>query len=119
MSAALSEIQSLDNPDKQISETVSEEINQQTGVLDWKELEKHFARGVVIRVDASLDLVEVAHSMSLDNTSQMEQWLAAGSICRASDEDARQWNRDNPQFWCVVVAPWVLVQKKGLPEEVH
>ena len=105
--------------DKQIPENVCEEINQQTGVLEWKKLEKHFARGVVIRVDAGLDLVTVAHSMSLDNTSEMEQWLSAGSVRRASDEDAREWNQDNPQFWCVVVAPWVLVQKKGLPEEVH
>jgi len=88
-------------------------------VLEWTELVKHFARGVVIRVDAGLDLVAVAHSMSLDNTAEMQQWLNAGSVRRASDEDAREWNRENPQFWCVVVAPWVLVQKKGLPEEVH
>ena len=109
----------MDSKEKPIPEVISEEINQQTGVLEWKELEKYFARGVVIRVDAGLDLVAVAHSMSIDNTSQMQKWLDAGSVQRASDEDARAWNRDNPHFWCVVVAPWVLVQKKGLPADIH
>lgn len=101
------------------SEEVTREINQQTGVIDWQELVKHFARGVVIRVDVGLDLVKVAHSMSIDDKTQMQQWLDSGTIRRASDDDARQWNKDNPQFWCVVVAPWVLVQKKGLPKDMH
>ncbi len=102
-----------------LSEEVTQEINQQTGVIDWQELAKHFARGVVIRVDVGLDLVKVAHSMSIDDKPQMQQWLDSGTIRRASDDDARQWTQDNPQFWCVVVAPWVLVQKKGLPKDMH
>ena len=106
-------------PEKQPDKSIIEEINKETGVLNWQELAKHFARGVVICVDAELDLVEVAHSMSVDDTEQMQQWLERGSIHRASDADAQAWNRDNPQFWCVVVAPWVLVQKKGLPEDIH
>jgi len=57
------------------TEAIFAEINQQTGVIDWQELVKHFARGVVIRVDADLDLVKVAHSMSLDDKAQMQQWL--------------------------------------------
>jgi len=75
------------------TEAIFAEINQQTGVIDWQELVKHFARGVVIRVDADLDLVKVAHSMSLDDKAQMQQWLDAGSIRRASDDDARGWTQ--------------------------
>jgi len=102
-----------------IPEKIKYEINQQTGVIDWQELVKHFARGVVVRVDATLDLVEVAHSMSLDNKTQMQAWLDSGDIRRASDDDARGWTKNNPQFWCVAVAPWVLVQEKGLPKDIH
>jgi len=101
------------------TKTILEEINQQTGVIDWQELVKHFARGVVIRVDAGLDLVKVAHSMSLDDKAQMQQWLDAGTIRRASDDDARGWTRDNSQFWCVAVSPWVLVQEKGAAKDIH
>jgi len=109
----------LDSKVDPTPDAILEGINQQTGVIEWQELVKHFARGVVIRVNASLDLVEVAHTMSVDNTSQIQHWLDNNTLRRASDEDAREWNRDNPQFWCVVVAPWVLVQKKGLPEDIH
>lgn len=107
------------NTSDQIPDPISTEINQQTGVIDWQELGKHFARGVVVWVDAGLDLVAVAHSMSIDDKSQMQQWLDSGSVRRASDDDARAWAKDNPQFWCVVVAPWVLVQEKGLAKDIH
>ncbi len=102
-----------------ISDEISQEINQQTGVIDWQELVKHFARGVVVRVDAELDLVDVAHSMSIDDKTCMQNWLDKGTVRRASDDDARQWTKDNPQFWCVVVAPWVLVQTKGSEKDIH
>ena len=101
------------------TEAVLAEINQQTGVIDWQELTRHFARGVVIRVDANLDLVKVAHSMSLDDKARMQQWLDAGSIRRASDDDARGWTKNNSQFWCVAVSPWVLVQEKGSAKDIH
>ncbi len=109
----------MDIKDNQAPESIAEELNEQTGILGWQELVKHFARGVVITVEADLDLVKVAHSMSVDNTAEIQQWLAAGTVRRASDDDARKWNRDNPEFWCMVVAPWVLVQKKGSPTELH
>lgn len=100
-------------------ESILEELNAQTGVLDWQELAKHFARGVLINVDAELDLVKVAHSISTDNKVQMQEWLNAGTVARATDDNAREWSRDNPQFWCIVVAPWVVVQKQGLTSELH
>jgi len=95
----------------------SEDINTQTGVLAWDELAKHFARGIVIYVEPDHDLVDVAQNMSMDQTAKIEQMLNAGSIRRASDDDARSWHRDDQQFWCVVVAPWVLVQKKDSTED--
>jgi len=101
------------------TEAILDEINQQTGVIDWQELVKHFARGVVIRVDAGLDLVSVAHSMSLDDKAQMQHWLDSGTIRRASDDDARGWTKHNSEFWCVAVSPWVLVQEKGTAKDIH
>ena len=107
------------SPDAVTEDAIHDEINQQTGVIDWQELVRHFARGVVIRVDAGLDLVKVAHSMSMDDKAQMEQWLNAGTVRRASDDDARCWTRDNMHFWCVAVSPWVLVQEKGAAKDIH
>lgn len=86
-------------------------LNAETGKIRWRELERHFARGAVIRVTESLDLVEVAVHMARDDRPSIERWLNEGKMDRASVEDAEDWRRRDPLFWAVVVAPWVLVQE--------
>lgn len=85
-------------------------LNTETGKLEWPELERHFARGVVVKVDASLDLVDVACCVVRDDSAAMRNWMASSAIEKATDEDARAWQANQPLFWAVVVAPWVLVQ---------
>jgi len=86
-------------------------LNSETGKLSWRELERHFARGAVVKVDARLDLVEVAVSMVRDDAATLGVWLEQGRIARASDSDAAAWSAEpDRQFWAVVVAPWVVVQ---------
>lgn len=86
-------------------------LNGETGKLGWDELERHFARGVLIRVAPGLDLVEVAAAMVRDDKAAIESWLAVGRIARASAADAEAWNARRPVFWAVVTAPWVLAQE--------
>lgn len=86
-------------------------LNQETGRIHWGELERHYARGVVVKVDGGLDLVEVAASMAADDAQQIQDWLESELLQRASADDARRWADSNEQFWAVVVAPWVLVQE--------
>ena len=87
-----------------------QQLLNESGVLGWDELVKHFARGVVVRVDAHVDLIDVAMSFCEDNTAAVTQWLDSGAVQRANDDDARRWTTDKPHFRCVVTAPWVLVQ---------
>ena len=86
-------------------------LNAETGRLVWTELERHFARGVVIKVDTSLDLIEVAVSVSEDEKKKVEEWMNTGLVGHPSTEDARDWVERQPDFWAVVVAPWVLIQE--------
>ncbi len=86
-------------------------LNAETGRLGWKELERHFARGVVIKVAPGMDLVEVALSVARDDQAAIAAWLAAGRIQRASSEDASGWHECDARFWAVVTAPWVLAQE--------
>ncbi len=86
-------------------------LNSETAKISWKELERHFARGVVIRVAGELDLIEVAFHMARDDRTAVERWLTEGSVARASEADARGWAERTPSFWAVVAAPWVLVQE--------
>ena len=89
-----------------------EELNLETGRVRWQELETHFARGVVIRVDSELDLVEVATALANDDKTAVEQWIEGGRLQHLGMEVARDWADRDPDLWAVVVAPWVVVQER-------
>ncbi len=86
-------------------------LNAETGKLAWQELERHFARGVVIKVSGERDLVDVALAISRDDKARVERLLAEGGIARASAEDAQAWHAQQSVFWAVVTVPWVLIQE--------
>lgn len=86
-------------------------LNADTGQLEWRELERHFARGVVIRVAAGVDLLEVALAMARDDAATLRAWLADGRVAQAGAAEASLWHAGGSRFWAVVVAPWVLVQE--------
>ena len=85
-------------------------VNLETSRIAWKELQRFFASGVAVAVDAELDLVEVAFQFSRDNKAQVERWLLGGKVARVSDEQAQTWHDADAEMWAVVVSPWVLVQ---------
>ena len=76
-------IKQMASPDSQ--ETVPQEIfrakvNLETSRIAWKELQRFFASGVAVAVDAELDLVEVAFQFSKDNKAQVERWLITKKV---------------------------------------
>ena len=73
--------------------------------------QRHFANGVIIKVTAANDLVDVAVAMAQDDTTMIAAGMEAGTIVRASEEDAQRWEQNGQSLWAVVVAPWVLVQE--------
>jgi len=86
-------------------------LNEQTGKLHWPDLEKHFARGVVIKVAEDMDLIEVAAAVVEDNKKLIENWMASSLVSNADDKDAKKWIKNQPEFWTVVVAPWVVIKE--------
>ena len=92
-------------------EELRQKINLETGQLSWLELQKYFAKGNVIVVRPQLDLIDVAARFAEDDKDAVAKWIENEDIKRALDEDARQWNERNSDFWTVVVAPWILVQE--------
>jgi len=95
------------------------QLLEEAGVIAWSELVRHFARGVVISVGAELDLIEVAQTLAADDTHSLTSWLEQGQVQRASDDMARDWTSREPEFMCVVTAPWVLVQERKSPSQLH
>lgn len=86
------------------------EYHGQTARIHWHDLQTHYARGSVVRVDQALGLVEVAVQLGLDNTALFQGWIESGEIAAVDDEHARAWYDSNEELWAVVAAPWVLVQ---------
>jgi len=88
-------------------------LNAQTGRTNWSELERHFARGVLVLVSGDLDLVDVAARVAEDDKAQVEAWMAAGKVRGPEIEDVKDWHTRDAAFWSVVSAPWVLIQEVG------
>lgn len=86
-------------------------INRETATAPWRELQRFFALGVAVFVDGSLDLVEVALSMSRDRGDCFREWMGEDKVGLVSDGQARRWLETDASLWTVVVKPWVLVQE--------
>lgn len=93
------------------SDLLRAKLNLETAQLQWPELERHFARGDVIKVAIGTDLIEAALNVAENNAATVQAWLAEDRIARAEMSDAEDWHARQPMFWAVVVAPWVLVQE--------
>lgn len=89
------------------------QLLSETAKVEWQELQRHFARGVVLVVTGHLDLIEVAMAMSRDDKDQIAQWMAADELFIATIEAAQDWQTRDPLLWAVVTAPWVLVQERS------
>ncbi len=89
------------------------EINLETSLIPWHDLQRFFANGSVIKIDLSLDLVDTAYQFSIDNENQVEQWINENKIAPVSDQQALDWYENNREVWAVVVKPWILVQQQN------
>ena len=90
---------------------LSTKLNTQTGKVSWPDIQRHFARGVVLVVGCQADLLNIAADIIRDNHAAVEDFLANEDLKKASIEDARSWQENDPLFWSVVVAPWLLIQE--------
>lgn len=88
-------------------------LNLETSQIKWKELQTYFARGHVVQVSPTLDLLAVAAELNADNKVQFEQWMSGGQVGDVTPDQARHWFDQDAELWAVVVAPWVLVQDRN------
>ncbi len=87
-----------------------QKLNAETSKMYWSELERFFANGTAVFIEPSLDLIEAAAEMSLDNKTVIAAWMAEKKLGLVEEQQAAQWAAENALLWASVVAPWVLVQ---------
>jgi len=99
------------NPTSNEAEDIRTRLLKERGPIDYLEVQKFFAKGVILVVDAQLDLVDVAEKIHADDTDCIEGWISAKLLVRAHDEHAKKWLDNNTRFEAVTMTPWVLVQE--------
>ncbi|WP_062268215.1 DUF2288 domain-containing protein [Endozoicomonas arenosclerae] len=87
-------------------------LNLETAKIAWADLQRYFASGHLLAVAPDLDIVSVAHSISIDDKTVVEAWLNEKKLNPVSDDQARNWHERQAYLWAVVVRPWVLVQDR-------
>jgi|TARA_R110002096_G_scaffold246654_3_gene438885 hypothetical protein len=87
-------------------------LHAETAEINWKDLERFFAKGNLLRVSQELDLVDVALELANDNKTQIEQWIAENHLAGVSNDEASAWSKGDAELWSVIVLPWILVQNR-------
>ena len=87
-------------------------LHAETASIEWKDLERFFARGNLLRVSSELNLVDAAVEMANDNKPVIEQWIAENRLSAVSNEEALLWSKGDSNLWSVIVLLWILVQQR-------
>jgi hypothetical protein len=92
-------------------EALLTKLNSETGKIDWQWLKPHFKSGALIELSTECDLVEMAAFIAEDNSDRIRQAMADQLIRKPDAGDVDRWESEQAQFWSVVVAPFVLIQR--------
>ncbi len=91
--------------------SVREHFQREMAPIAFTELQKHFAKGILIEVSKELDMIEVALKLHEDDAAAIKSWMDEEKIVRAHDEHAKKWLANDTKLMAVTSAPWVLVQE--------
>lgn len=82
------------------------------GPIELSDLRAHLARGAVIVVDSTLDLLEVGEAIARDDTARVGAWIEAGLVGKPTLETLERWSKtEKPTWTALVVQPFVLVRE--------
>jgi len=87
-------------------------LHAETAAIEWKDLERFFAKGNLLRISGDIDLVDVALEIANDNKICIEKWMSDDLLASVSNEEAALWSKGESNLWSVIVLPWILVQQR-------
>jgi len=100
-------------PMTQEPSTLYAKLLGETASITWKELQPFFAKGALLWVEPSQDLIAVAEAFAENAEAKVADWLNSGEVGKVSESTALDLLERDPELWAVVVAPWVLVQERA------
>lgn len=92
----------------------SQGLANQVDTAQWAWLREHQQRGVLLVVEALLDLVTVAERLAADDSTAVRGWLASGVLKKPDTAQVAAWDTqpDKP-FAMLIVSPFVLIQESA------
>ena len=88
-----------------------EELKQECAPIHYHEIERFFAKGMLVLVSPELDIIDIALLVQADNAQQLNQLIEVGKVIRVHDEHAIKWSNEKAQLLALTAVPWLLVQE--------
>jgi len=93
------------------TEDVLKRLGEEQAEINYLEIQKFFAKGVILVVHKEVDLIDAAYKIYQDDADVIGEWMDSGRLVRAHDVHAKRWYAEKATLKAVTVAPWVLVQE--------
>lgn len=89
-----------------------EELTKSLGPIEFSDLRAHLARGAVIVVARSLDLLDAGEALARDDKAKVAVWIEQKMIDKPSLRMIERWSKlQGAILTSLVVQPFVLVQE--------
>jgi len=88
------------------------DLEKSRGPVTFADLRAHVARGAVIVVAQSLDLLVVGEAVAKDDKAQVAAWIEAGLLGKPTLETLARWEKKRGDVGeSLVVQPFVLLKE--------
>ncbi len=96
------------------SDSLLAELEKSLGPAEWSLIRKQMTKDSVIVVATTLELIEVALAVARNEEGRVKAWIESGEVTKPDLAMLSDWEKTPERtFLCVVVHPFVLIQKFG------
>ena len=88
-----------------------EELQHECAPILYAEIERFFAKGMLVLVAKNIDIIDVALIVQADDSKQLEELIKQQKVIRVHDEHAIKWSKENTELLALTAVPWLLVQE--------
>ena len=90
---------------------VRNKLNQDLDETFWKDIHSHISRDAVVVISNELDIIDVAMAIYFDKKDEIKSLIDKGKVFKPSIEKITKWQKEEERIQCLVVYPFVVVQK--------
>lgn len=95
-----------------------EQLAAALGNVFFSDLRAHLARGAVVVLDPTLDILDVGEAVVADDKTKVASWIENGLLRKPSLLELETWSAIKDDRWqSLIVAPFVLVRLRAAPED--